>query len=860
MNGRGEASVRRLAVRYLRANRAQSLIACGAIALTVLLLTAIFTLALTLNESMQLAAMKTSGTDYHGSFKNLTAEQADRLSADPAVRESARTIYAGRLQSGPFASAQLEVLAADEAIPRHAFVAFDAGGLPQAADRIALSTWALDELGVEPVIGAPVELEITLGDGRVLERTFTLGGFYRADRNLNGGGGSVSGIAYVSQAFVAAELGDYDPAAADRGEVTTGSRQLYVMFGGSFGLDGKMRGVLERTGVKADYGVNWAYTGESLLRDPSNLIPYAALLLTVMLSGYLLISNIFHISVVRSVKFYGLLKTIGTTPRQIRRIVALQSLLLYALALPAGLLSGYAAGLLLAPLASSVAEGVRETAYSANPVIFIGAALFAWITVRFSAARPARTAARFAPIEASKYAGAPGPARRRRARGRGARGAKAHRMAWSNLSRSPGRLSTVLASLSLSLILFAVVYNVIGSVSPEKYLDGFMAGDIMIRAESASGANPSGASAEDDRSAAEAGTQPGLTEDLADRLADLPGASAADRVYRAELLLPADGAIRERLDEEAQRHNGTGRRSDPLPEQGRVTVQLYGLGGGLYEMLKRGDIVEGAFDASKFDTGRYVLITEAMLGGADRYAAYYHPGDRFAPPGSDREYEVMAVLRSNAFYALGSRFFYPYGFNVYLPEAETNASFPDASLLSVSLTAAPEDRAGVEAQARALTFGSPAPDVQSRDDYRRELAGFVRVFRIVGYSLCLIVALIGLLNYVNTALASALARRRELAAMESVGMTKRQLRNLLLWESIWIVLLTAVLSLSLGTSLVYGIVKLMTDNMAFTVMRMTMLPTAGLLLLLLAAAYLATQAVCRMLSKDSITDRLREAG
>lgn len=67
------------------------------------------------------------------------------------------------------------------------------------------------------------------------------------------------------------------------------------------------------------YGVNPAYTSVSLSDNLMNIIPYAVVILITMLSGYLLIYNIFFISVVRDVKFYGLLKTIGTTPRQLKR-------------------------------------------------------------------------------------------------------------------------------------------------------------------------------------------------------------------------------------------------------------------------------------------------------------------------------------------------------------------------------------------------------------------------------------------------------------------------------------------------------------------------------------------------------------
>ena len=65
-------------------------------------------------------------------------------------------------------------------------------------------------------------------------------------------------------------------------------------------------------------GVNWGYTSSQLESklDPELVIAIAAFLLLVIFTGYLIIYNIFQISVAGDIRFYGLLKTIGTTPRQ----------------------------------------------------------------------------------------------------------------------------------------------------------------------------------------------------------------------------------------------------------------------------------------------------------------------------------------------------------------------------------------------------------------------------------------------------------------------------------------------------------------------------------------------------------------
>lgn len=68
----------------------------------------------------------------------------------------------------------------------------------------------------------------------------------------------------------------------------------------------------------------------------------AVIILAVFISfsGYLLIYNILYVSVIKDVQFYGRLKTIGTTQRQIKRIIYKQAIRISCIGIPIGLLLG----------------------------------------------------------------------------------------------------------------------------------------------------------------------------------------------------------------------------------------------------------------------------------------------------------------------------------------------------------------------------------------------------------------------------------------------------------------------------------------------------------------------------------------
>lgn len=106
----------------------------------------------------------------------------------------------------------------------------------------------------------------------------------------------------------------------------TGSWNLDVMLkSGSRHIANDIAQILESHGYQdqsagaADYihtGVNWGYTGAQLSDnlDPSVVIAVAAMLLLIIFTGYLIIYNVFQISVTNDIRFYGLLKTIAPRP------------------------------------------------------------------------------------------------------------------------------------------------------------------------------------------------------------------------------------------------------------------------------------------------------------------------------------------------------------------------------------------------------------------------------------------------------------------------------------------------------------------------------------------------------------------
>lgn len=135
-------------------------------------------------------------------------------------------------------------------------------------------------------------------------------------------------MVYVSKEFTDNIFKDFNPDVKDK-NIGTGLIFADIMFKNSFDLDNKMQKVITESGYSVeenasnhiDFRVKWAYMSTNFKFDAGSILAMIATSILIISTGYLIIYNIFQISVFKDIRFYGLLKTIGTTSNQIKKIV-----------------------------------------------------------------------------------------------------------------------------------------------------------------------------------------------------------------------------------------------------------------------------------------------------------------------------------------------------------------------------------------------------------------------------------------------------------------------------------------------------------------------------------------------------------
>ena len=181
MNISNRGCIRRLSVRALLASRTRNVVAVLAIALTALLFTSLFTIALSINEGMQQNNFRQAGGFAHGSFKYLTEEEFDQLKEHPLIEAWGLRRFLGMPTGAPFHKSHVEVGYSDSNEAHWTYCDPVEGRLPaEGTQEAAADTHVLELLGITPALGAEFTLTFEV-DGRETTQTFTLCGWWEYD-------------------------------------------------------------------------------------------------------------------------------------------------------------------------------------------------------------------------------------------------------------------------------------------------------------------------------------------------------------------------------------------------------------------------------------------------------------------------------------------------------------------------------------------------------------------------------------------------------------------------------------------------------------------------------------------------------
>ncbi len=880
MKNNNGAVIRRLSRRCMRKNRMRNVFALIAIALSGILFTAAFSLVGGAMQMAQENTMREVGGTFHAGIKAATMEQYEKTAADPLVKKSSFTIFIGIADNILDRQAEIRYTPEESTLP-DLFITLEEGHLPREEREILVDTFTLEELGLPCALGEKVPLTFSFM-GETVEEEFTLSGWYEGDH-----------VAHASELFVSesywlklkgsltdedfVKWGETHP--EDEG---TGLTAGNFFFDNASGLEEKIRTVIQNAGyepgTELSYGVNWAYMSSRMESvDPFTFLILASAVLVILLTGYLIIYNIFQISVISDIRFYGLLKTIGTTKGQIRCLVRRQAVRLSLIGIPVGLLIGYGVGKLALPFALSISDYQgMEIALRFDPWILVWGGGFTAFTVFLSSRKPGKIAGNVSPIEALRYTEADGKRKKGRGRKKKKHAARfsAVSMAWASLGRNRRTTAVVIAAISFSIILLAVIMTAVGSFQIDQFMEQRIAGDFLIGNRNVTSTS---------HRSGDIDMEPEYLA-LADRQAGIQSRTEMWVRFQSFLQINDQAAEQLRKLDEEGKLNRSPYAVDVLEERlaGERSFNgfFYGYSDALLSNLK---VLEGTLDVERFQTGNYVLLGQFLGAGHLPSGDHvYHPGDRVTveyytedstfrevrdESGAtvdmiyenlgEKEYEVMAVVEIPD--SMNLRRYSANSCDVVLPLAELEPEDANVHRFAVSYQVEEEAQEAFEAAVKAYTDEHTTMGYTTKESLRREFANMVTVIATIGISLAAVIALIGILNFVNAMITGILSRRREFAMLQSIGMTSTQLVKTLICEGISYIALSGVIGFLAGSLLSFLVLRALNNVLLFFEYHFQILPFVIMMPVFLVTAVLAPVAAYRNVRKKSIVERLRES-
>ncbi len=848
--------IRRLAFREFRKSGKMNLIVIFSVILTCVMFAALTTVGGSLINGMQNESMRSVGTDSMAGFKFCMEEDYEKIRSESSLANVTYRIIVGRVINDELKDLNVELNhAGSDAEAKSSFCYPETGRLPEAEDEIAVSTLMLDRLGLPYETGIKVPV-VLYTDGITSEHEFTLCGFWKGDPV------APAQQAWVSRAFVDKNVPKpqrsfYDQLKdGDSGTNYAGYWQISFNYHNTFDIAGKTDKLVERLYGSSEntpyYGVNPAYQTSRV--DSDSVIGYLMFGLLIFAAGYLIIYNIFRINISVNIRSYGLLKTIGTTSKQIRKMVRTEALIYSLIGIPFGLGGGVLTGRALMKFITVTLNIGSADNYTVSSDILLpvcaAAAAFTFATVLISCLGPCRTAGNVSPIEALRYNETSINIKKEQKK---TKKTTPLSLAFSNMARNRKKGIVVVLSLSLSLIILDLVFSVLRSFSFENEIKNEIVGDFNIVRKLNSGPDYSFND-----------TVQIINPDILELLGKTEGVAEMETVYSSDCFFELSGDAEKKMNAlkekyAASDYTGTFENFEKYGVYGTV----YGMTEGVKEHLVLSD---GNFDDQKWKTGKYAVVSSKYLElrreskGED---VLYKPGDTITLTVTDpdtgktekREYEVMASGVMPDALATGRSNYLD--ITVIIPETEYFGITDNRKALSVMINAEEGKYDELSEKIESIVNSEHDIFLRSVETLRAEFEDFTRMIKIVGGSLCTILGLIGILNFVNSVVTGIISRRRELAVMNAVGMTGKQLGSMLMWEGVSYAVLTALFSVLPGSLLCFFALNFVVDENAFSE-HYTLVPVLVCIPVLLALSALIPAAVYRVLCRESVVERLRE--
>lgn len=569
-----------------------------------------------------------------------------------------------------------------------------------------------------------------------------------------------------------------------------------------------------------------------------------ALLLVTCVCAYLLIYNIMYLSVTGNIRYYGLLQTVGMTGWQIYRLIYRQMLIVGAGGIVLGIAGGCGISFFVIPSLVK-AFGIRDKVQVVfHPVIFVLTILLVVATIYIGSRKPAKIAVTVSPIEANRYSTEIMPhGKTHLTREKG--NVIGHMGARKVFAEKKKTLISIL-SLAVGLSVFVCVITLLRSQGPRTIVSSAWNDDMEIsnRLLSKDGAK----------------WREVMDDVFLQKIANTEGVQEVHTITTAQAMVPwepefADMWMREFYEMWMEISYEDEKKEYQEHPENFGTV-LVGIDNKNFEILN--ESLEQPIDAKAFQQGKTCVIYRDGLAVKDRdligktvYAAELGNGnhafsfeiagvtDDSTMTGPIAGYPPTIIISQDALAALHLDTY------IYKTCVYYNKAYDTATQSRVEQIVADSK------DARCMKMVSKIESMEELKAAQGNMTG-------VGIGISLILAVIGVMNYINTIIGNIANRRKELAILESIGMTRKQMNHMFMREGSAYALGSILVTIVVGLPITWGLYQSMNYmNVPFFLPIGPISIVVFLLLVIcVGAPLISLNAMCKT---GSVVERIRQS-
>lgn len=848
----------------LKVHRKRNLLLVLAITLTTILFTSVLEIGFGGMQSIQETQLKLSGMKADAELRFLDKEQFQKVQNSDLFESVGGRVPIALMEGETKRPIEIDYL--DKAGMEAYYLSLEEGKMPEDEKEVLLSEQALEELGIKKEVGSHVPVSFTLR-GQEYNFDMRLSGWYKGGPKVN--------FLIVSETFL-----EHNPEVSentyDIDKEILGTYYASVCVKNTGNIEQNLKEYAESLGAQTENAdgnnyVNVAVNPMLYSEDGNtgvglSIVFFGALFI---LCGYLLIYNIFDIGVMQDIQEFGIMKTIGMTGKQIKRLMRRQMLLLSLIGIPIGLVVGYGLGALLLPVILKNWEYSEEEltiVQSVHPAIFILTVFFVLITVFLSMRRPSKRAAKYSAIETAKYTEV-----KKKTAEKDIHSIK--NIARSNLQRNRKRTVLVFTSLILSVVFVNSLWIISNSFDEEKYVNVQMRRDYLVA--STDTLNPSIGYVKPSASLNEEAIQELEKNAMIKNGTKLYKNAIDASVYNFDISfdwgvevidvkipsIEIDGVITN----SATTNYGTltlGKDKKPICNVCGISENFLGkieiLEGekniiSIKEKLKSGDYILVGIRAN--DNGKPSTDGIEISPKVGDVVTIYKDGKPL------KEVEVLSQILvidseqiSGGSSTGGGTILGPW---FYLSEGLFKELYGEGNLVNYSFDADENDAPAVNRMLQDISEKVTNVGFETTEQRHSEIENYKMLVRILCVLIGGILGVIGIVNLVNIIFTNLIVRNREFATFRSIGATKKQLRELIIRESVGYVFYAAIGGFILATLISMTAVRGICSSIWLFTFQFTLFPAATIIVLYLIISIIASEVGIYLWEKGSITEHLR---